>query len=77
MCGGRPSSRPYSYAIQRASGCAVIAIRYRMTAADARDFNDFDSPEKVTLKPFTKAKISKGKLDAELPPMSIVTLTIE
>ena len=48
-----------------------------MTAADARDFNDFDSPEKVTLKPFTKAKISKGKLDAELPPMSIVTLTIE
>ena len=35
MCGGRPSSRPYSYAIHRASGCAVIAIRYRMTANTA------------------------------------------
>lgn len=48
-----------------------------LTAADARDFNDFDSPEKVTLKPYTKAKLNKGTLNVQLPPMSIVTLTIQ
>ena len=47
-----------------------------LTSNDIRDYNDFDQPEKVTLKDFTGAKINKGKLTLTLPAKSIVTLSL-
>lgn len=47
-----------------------------LTAADIRDYNDFDRAEKVTLRPFDKAKINKGVLRLSLPTKSIVTLSL-
>lgn len=47
-----------------------------LTSKDARDYNDFDNPNKVTLKKFDGAKINKGVLKVTLPAMSIATLTL-
>lgn len=47
-----------------------------LTADSMTSFNDFGKPEAVTLKPFKNAKISGGNLTVELPPMSIVTLSL-
>ncbi len=48
-----------------------------LTAGSIDDYNDFDKPEKVTLKPFTGAKAAKGSIKVKLPAKSIVTLTFE
>ena len=47
-----------------------------LNSADIHDYNDFGHAEKVTLKPFDKAKIQKGTLRLTLPAMSIVTLSL-
>lgn len=47
-----------------------------LTSKDARDYNDFDNPNKVTIKKFDGAKISKGMLKVTLPAMSIATITL-
>ena len=47
-----------------------------LTAADIHDYNDFGAPEKVTLKPFDKAKVSKDVLRLTLPAKSIVTISL-
>ncbi len=47
-----------------------------LTAASVNDFNDFGQPEKVSLKEFKDARISKGNLVVDMPPMSVVTLTL-
>ncbi len=47
-----------------------------LTAADIHDYNDFGVPEKVTLKPFDKAKVSKDVLRLTLPAKSIVTISL-
>ena len=48
-----------------------------LTAGSIDDYNDFDKPEKVTLKPFSGAKAAKGSIKVKLPAKSIVTLTFE
>ena len=47
-----------------------------LTAVDIHDYNDFGAPEKVTLKPFDKAKVSKDVLRLTLPAKSIVTISL-
>ncbi len=47
-----------------------------LTASNMDDYNDFGQPEKVSLKEFKGASVSKGKLTAKLPSKSIVTLTL-
>lgn len=54
-----------------------IAGAQILTAKSVNDYNDFGQPEKVTLKDFTGAKISKGNLVVDMPPMSIVTITLK
>ena len=48
-----------------------------LTAASVTDYNDFGQPEKVSLKTFNGAKLTKGTLSVTLPPMSIVTLSLK
>jgi len=48
-----------------------------LTSADIHDLNDFDAPDKVKPVPFKDARISKGTLTVKLPPISIVTLTLD
>lgn len=48
-----------------------------LTCANIDDYNDFGSPEKVALKPFNGAKMSKGTLTVNLPAKSIVTLLLK
>lgn len=47
-----------------------------LTAANMTDYNDFGQPEKVAPKAFKGASIKGGKLNVDMPPMSIVTLTL-
>ena len=48
-----------------------------LTAASVNDYNDFGQPEKVTLKPFSGARVAKGALTVDMPAMSVVTLTLK
>ena len=48
-----------------------------LTAECIDDYNDFDSAEKVTLRPYDKAKISKNNLQLTLPAKSIVNLRLK
>ena len=48
-----------------------------LTAERIDDYNDFGKPERVTLKPFSGARISKGELTLTMPPKSVVSLKIE
>lgn len=47
-----------------------------LTASDIHDYNEIGQPEKVSLKQFSDARISKDKLIVKLPAKSIVTITI-
>ena len=47
-----------------------------LTSADIHDYNDFDHPTTVELKPFKDARIDKSTLKLKLPAKSIVTLTL-
>lgn len=47
-----------------------------LTSADIHDYNDFDHPTTVELKPFKDARIDKSTLKIKLPAKSIVTLTL-
>lgn len=47
-----------------------------LTSKNISDYNDFDTPDRVTLAPFKGAKLDKGILKATLPPASIVTLSL-
>lgn len=48
-----------------------------LTASDIHDYNDFGQSEKVSLKNYDDATIKHNVLQAKLPPMSIVTFSIE
>jgi len=48
-----------------------------LTSAKFTDINTFDEPLKIKLVAFTAATIKENKLKAELPPMSVVMLTIK
>ncbi len=48
-----------------------------LTASDIHDYNDFGQSEKVSLKNYDDATIKHNILQAKLPPMSIVTFSIE
>ncbi|MCM1356293.1 MAG: alpha-N-arabinofuranosidase [Staphylococcus sp.] len=45
-----------------------------LTASSIDDYNAFGEAEKVTLRPFDKAKISKGNITVTIPAKSIVNL---
>ena len=47
-----------------------------LTADSIDDYNDFGKEEKVTLRPFDKAKVGKGKLTLTVPAKSIVNLNM-
>jgi len=47
-----------------------------LTSAHFNDINSFEQPDKVKTEPFTNAKLNNGQLSTELPPMSVVELTI-
>lgn len=47
-----------------------------LTANSIDDYNDFGKEEKVTLRPFDKAKVGKGKLTLTVPAKSIVNLNM-
>ncbi|MDE6491196.1 MAG: alpha-N-arabinofuranosidase, partial [Muribaculaceae bacterium] len=47
-----------------------------LTSSNIGDYNDFGTPDKVSLKPFDKVKIDKGMLKTRIPARSIVTLSI-
>lgn len=47
-----------------------------LTAANIDDFNDFGQAEKISIRPFDGAKMSKGSLRVKLPAKSIVNLTL-
>ena len=47
-----------------------------LTAASVNAYNDFGTPDAVTLKAFKDAKVKDGKLLVSMPPMSIVTISM-
>lgn len=48
-----------------------------LTTSDIHDYNDFGQSEKVSLKNYDDATIKHNILQAKLPPISIVTFSIE
>ncbi|MDE6652985.1 MAG: alpha-N-arabinofuranosidase, partial [Muribaculaceae bacterium] len=48
-----------------------------LTCGNISDYNDFGQPEKVTLKKFDGAKVSKDVLTVNMPAKSIVTLILK
>ena len=48
-----------------------------LTADRIDDHNTFEQPDKIRLKAFDKARISRGKLYVTLPAKAIVTLTLQ
>lgn len=48
-----------------------------LTADNISDYNDFGVEEKVTLKPFKGAKLSKDKLTLSVPAKSVVNLRLK
>lgn len=48
-----------------------------ITAAKINDYNDFGKAEKVNIKNFKSYKAKDGKIEIELPAMSIVTITVK
>ena len=57
------------------SGFAAASVKARILTGAARDLNDFDCPEKLTIKPL-EAKLENGVLKAELPPCSAAEIRI-
>jgi alpha-N-arabinofuranosidase len=47
-----------------------------LTSANIGDYNDFDSPEKVTPVEFKEFKVKDGKIIVKMPAKSIVSLCI-
>ena len=48
-----------------------------LTSAHFSDINTFAQPDKIKLQPFNGATLNAGRLQAELPPMSVVMLTLK
>jgi len=48
-----------------------------ITSAKFNDYNSFENPETIKIKPFNGASVKKGVLTVELPPMSIVTVEMK
>jgi len=48
-----------------------------LTSAKINDYNTFDKPNTVSVKDFSDAKLSNGKLNINLPAKSVVMLEIE
>lgn len=48
-----------------------------LESANLQDFNDFDSPNKITPKEFKKVTLKNGKLTTTLPPFSVVVFEIK
>jgi len=47
-----------------------------LTSAKATDINTFEQPGNIKINPFTGATLTGGQLNATLPPLSVVLLTI-
>jgi alpha-N-arabinofuranosidase len=48
-----------------------------LTSGKFNDYNSFDNPNKIIVKPFTGAKKTGSQLNVELPPLSVVELEIK
>jgi alpha-N-arabinofuranosidase len=48
-----------------------------LSSGKFNDYNSFDNPNKIIVKPFTGAKKSGSQLNVELPPLSVVELEIK
>lgn len=48
-----------------------------LTSGKFTDINTFEQPDKVRVKPFTAAKLINNQLTTELPPLSVVMLTLK
>ena len=48
-----------------------------LTSADVKDYNDFDSPEKVVPAGFKDFKVKDGKITVRMPAKSIISLKIQ
>ena len=57
------------------NGFAAASVKARILTGAPRDLNDFDCPEKLTIKPL-EAKLENGVLKAELPPCSAAEIRI-
>ncbi len=68
--------RPQEITIDLAGMKASQVSGRIISASDIRDYNDFGKPEKISLHPFSGAKIKDGRLTVKLPASSIVTLRI-
>jgi alpha-N-arabinofuranosidase len=47
-----------------------------LTSPDLRDHNTFDHPDKLQIKAFNGAKVTKSGLEVKLPSKSIVVLEL-
>ncbi|PAD66665.1 hypothetical protein CHH83_22825, partial [Bacillus sp. 7586-K] len=68
-----------SFAIQlRGIKDQIASLSGTILTADTMDaHNTFEQPDAVKPTEFTGAKIENGELQVSLPPMSVVSLTIE
>ena len=57
------------------NGFEAASVKARILTGAPRDLNDFDCPEKLTIKPL-EAKLENGVLKAELPPCSAAEIRI-
>lgn len=68
--------KPYTIEIPLDSIKASKVTGEILTSDRISDYNDFDNPEHVTVRPFDKAKIAKNTLHVRVPAKSIVTLSL-
>ena len=45
-----------------------------LASGKLQDYNSFDNPNKVQIKPFNDAKLNDGKLQLSFPPFSVIVL---
>ena len=60
----------------RLAGFECSEASARILTADVHDFNDFDAPERVAPTEYS-VKLENGAVSAELPPCSVVCVTLE
>ena len=58
------------------AGFECSEVSARILTADVHDFNDFDAPERVAPTEYS-VKLENGAVSAELPPCSVVCVTLK
>ncbi|MFN3589753.1 MAG: alpha-L-arabinofuranosidase C-terminal domain-containing protein, partial [Spirosomataceae bacterium] len=47
-----------------------------VTSPKVNDYNTFEEPNKITVQPFKKVRLQENKISTEIPPHSVMMLTI-